>query len=252
MKPLIAANWKMHKTTKEAVNFVSKFRFCKVRGVEVLICAPFTDLPDLCLAFSKCNIKLGAQNMHYKDKGALTGEISAPMLKPYVDYVILGHSERRGYETDLVVNKKVLSAMKHGIKPVMCVGENLAERRKKVHKRKVRRQVLEGLKGVKDVSKVVVAYEPIWAIGTGKSASVSDIGEMHGFIRSVLKGKYGKKADSVRVIYGGSVNLKNIKNIMGINDVNGVLVGGASLDALRFKKIIMSSEIKKIKLYSKD
>lgn len=239
MKPLIAANWKMHKTTREALKFVDHFKVCRTKDREVLICAPFTDLPDLCLALSRCDIKLGAQNMHYRDKGAMTGEISAPMIKPYVDYVILGHSERRSFESDKVVNKKVLSALKHGIKPVMCVGETLAERRKKQHKRKIRKQVLEGLKKVKDVSKVVIAYEPLWAIGSGKTASPEQAEEMHAYIRHVLKEKYGKKkADSVRIIYGGSVKAGNIKQLMKKENINGVLVGGASLSAAKFKKII--------------
>lgn len=239
MMPLIAANWKMHKTTKQALMFLEHFKLCKVKGREVLICAPFTDLPDLCLALSRCNIKLGAQNMHYRDKGAMTGEISAPMIKPYVSYVILGHSERRGFESDKVVNKKVLNALIHHIKPIMCLGESLDERRKGKYKSKVRAQLLNGLKGVKDISKVVVAYEPIWAIGTGKTASSFEAEEMHAYIRKVLKSKYGGKADKVRIIYGGSVNPGNINELMKQKNIDGVLVGGASLSASKFKKIIM-------------
>ena len=212
-KPIIAGNWKMHKTIKEALEFVNEVKD-KVNSdkVEAVICAPFTLLKDLKEATKGTNIKIGAQNMHFEEKGAFTGEVSPLMLKEIdMDYVVIGHSERRQYfnETDETVNKKVLKALEVGIDPILCVGETLE------------------LKD--DLAKVVVAYEPIWAIGTGKTATAEDANDVISYIREVIKGLYGELANEVRIQYGGSVKPSNVAEIMGQSDIDGALVGGASL-----------------------
>ncbi|AVD37084.1 MULTISPECIES: triose-phosphate isomerase [Clostridioides] len=234
-KPIIAGNWKMHKTIKEALEFVNEVKD-KVNSdkVEAVICAPFTLLKDLKEATKGTNIKIGAQNMHFEEKGAFTGEVSPLMLKEIdMDYVVIGHSERRQYfnETDETVNKKVLKALEVGIDPILCVGETLEQREAGKTKDVCRVQVEKALENVlkDDLAKVVVAYEPIWAIGTGKTATAEDANDVISYIREVIKGLYGELANEVRIQYGGSVKPSNVAEIMGQSDIDGALVGGASL-----------------------
>ena len=234
-KPIIAGNWKMHKTIKEALEFVNEVKD-KVNSdkVEAVICAPFTLLKDLKEATKGTNIKIGAQNMHFEEKGAFTGEVSPLMLKEIdMDYVVIGHSERRQYfnETDETVNKKVLKALEVGIDPILGVGETLEQREAGKTKDVCKVQVEKALENVlkDDLAKVVVAYEPIWAIGTGKTATAEDANDVISYIREVIKGLYGELANEVRIQYGGSVKPSNVAEIMGQSDIDGALVGGASL-----------------------
>jgi triosephosphate isomerase len=233
-KPIIAGNWKMHKTIKEALEFVSDIKGKTNADVDAVICAPFTLLKDLKESTKGTDIKIASQNMHFEDNGAFTGEVSPLMLKELnIDYVVIGHSERRQYfnETDETVNKKVLKALETGINPIVCVGETLEERESENTKKVVEVQVKEALKDVKDsdLSKVVVAYEPIWAIGTGKTATAEQANDVISYIREVIKGLYGDLSQEVRIQYGGSVKPSNVKEIMGQSDIDGALVGGASL-----------------------
>ena len=228
-KPIIAGNWKMNKNIKEALEFVKEVGARADRDdVEAVICAPFLQLKDL--------IKVGAQNMHFETSGAFTGEVSAEMLQEIgMDYVIIGHSERREYfgETDETVNKKVLKALQIGINPILCCGETLEQREAGVTKDHVKTQILAGLKDVtnEDLVKVVIAYEPIWAIGTGQTATAEQANDVISYIREVVASVYGDLANEVRIQYGGSVKPANVAEIMGQSDIDGALVGGASLKA---------------------
>jgi len=244
--PLIAGNWKMYKTTAEAKAFAEEFsKLYKDTDVRVAICAPFTQLVALKEAFAGTNVKLGAQNVHFEDEGAFTGEISVEMLKEIgVDYCIIGHSERREYfaETDETVNlklKKLFSSSE--IIPILCVGENLREREAGNAFDVVEGQLKAGLEGIDkaDVSKLVIAYEPIWAIGTGKTATPEQAGEMCAHIRNIVEKLYDEDTcDSVIIQYGGSVKPENASEIMNMDEIDGALVGGASLDASKFIKIV--------------
>ena len=244
-KPIIAGNWKMHKTIAEAVEFVNDIKD-KVNNtdVEAVICAPFTLLKDLKEATKGTNIKIGAQNMHYADQGAFTGEISAPMLKELnIDYVVLGHSERRQYfnETNETVNKKVVKALEAGIDPILCVGETLEEREASETKNVCKEQTEKALIGVsaEDMKKVVIAYEPVWAIGTGKTATAEDANDVIAYIREVVKGLYGEEiSEEVRIQYGGSVKPSNVAEIMNQSDIDGALVGGASLLSSDYTELV--------------
>ncbi|MBP3932137.1 MAG: triose-phosphate isomerase [Peptostreptococcaceae bacterium] len=244
-KPIIAGNWKMHKTIAEAVEFVNDIKD-KVNNtdVEAVICAPFTLLKDLKEATKGTNIKIGAQNMHYADQGAFTGEISAPMLKELnIDYVVLGHSERRQYfnETNETVNKKVIKALEAGIDPILCVGETLEEREASETKNVCKEQTEKALIGVsaEDMKKVVIAYEPVWAIGTGKTATAEDANDVIAYIREVVKGLYGEEiSEEVRIQYGGSVKPSNVAEIMNQSDIDGALVGGASLLSSDYTELV--------------
>ena len=235
-KPIIAGNWKMHKTIKEALEFVNEVKD-KVNSdkVEAVICAPFTLLKDLKEATKGTNIKIGAQNMHFEEKGAFTGEVSPLMLKEIdMDYVVIGHSERRQYfnETDETVNKKVLKALEVGIDPILCVGETLEQREAGKTKDVCKVQVEKALENVlkDDLAKVVVAYEPIWAIGTGKTATNEIAQDVCAYIRSVVADLYDQEvADSIRIQYGGSVKPEGLKTLLEQPDIDGALVGGASL-----------------------
>ena len=238
-KPIIAGNWKMNKTNKEGLEFVEEVKGQTEGDVEVLICAPFTLLKDLKLATKGTNIKVGAQNMHYENSGAFTGEVApANLVEIGMDYVIIGHSERREYygETDETCNKKVLKAIEVGIDPILCCGETLEEREADKTMDKVKGQIVAGLAGVKaeDLAKVVIAYEPIWAIGTGKTATAEQANEVIAYIRQVVRDVYGDLADQVRIQYGGSVKPANVAEIMGQSDIDGALVGGASLKPADF------------------
>lgn len=245
--PLIAGNWKMNNNidealslTKSLVEFSSKFD----KDREILICAPFTALYALKSVLKGSKIKLGAQNMHCEESGAYTGEISPLMLKDIgVDYVLIGHSERRQYfhENDEFLNKKIKAALKHGIKPILCVGETLAEREANIEKETVKTQIVNGFKDIAAGSfkYIAVAYEPVWAIGTGKTATSDQAQEMILHIRNVITELYNKEiGESVRIQYGGSVKAGNTAEIMAKPDIDGALVGGASLKAEEFVGII--------------
>ncbi len=243
---LIAGNWKMNQTVPEALQLVRELKE-KIEGVEdrdILVCPPFTALYPVGKELEGSSIALGAQNMFYEEKGAFTGEISPIMLKDIgCSYVILGHSERRHIfgETDELINKKVISAVKHDLIPILCVGETLQEREEGRTENIVGRQVREGLKGVNSEAEFVIAYEPVWAIGTGKSATPEMAQEVHKFIREILKELFGEeKAKAVRILYGGSVKPKNAKDLLEMPDIDGALVGGASLKADSFVQIVKS------------
>ena len=243
-KPIIAGNWKMHKTIAEALEFVNEVKD-RVNNdkVEAVICAPFTLLKDLKQATKGTNIKIGAQNMHFEEKGAFTGEISPLMLKELdMDYVVIGHSERRQYfnETDETVNKKVLKALEVGIDPILCVGETLEEREAGNTKDVCKVQVEKALENVskEDLAKVVLAYEPVWAIGTGKTATSEDANDVIAYIREVVANLYGELANEVRIQYGGSVKPSNVAEIMNQSDIDGALVGGASLEANDYVELV--------------
>ena len=243
-KPIIAGNWKMHKTIAEALEFVNEVKD-RVNNdkVEAVICAPFTLLKDLKQATKGTNIKIGAQNMHFEEKGAFTGEISPLMLKELdMDYVVIGHSERRQYfnETDETVNKKVLKALEVGIDPILCVGETLEEREAGNTKDVCKVQVEKALENVskEDLAKVVIAYEPGWAIGTGKTATSEDANDVIAYIREVVANLYGELANEVRIQYGGSVKPSNVAEIMNQSDIDGALVGGASLEANDYVELV--------------
>lgn len=242
--PIIAGNWKMNKNMEESIELIKDIKKHKLEeNVEKVVCVPFTDLNVVKGELEGTDIKLGAQNMHFEESGAYTGEISPTMLQEIgVDYVVLGHSERRQMfnETDETVNKKVKSAVKHGIKPIVCVGETLEQKEAGKEKEIVKGQIegaLEGLSG-EDIKDLVVAYEPIWAIGTGKTASAEDAESMCGFIRSIINDLYGDLSESLRIQYGGSVKPANVKELMEKTEIDGALVGGASLKAEDFVKLI--------------
>ncbi len=243
--PIIAGNWKMNNTINYAVDFVKEIKDeLEKTHVKVILCCPFTFLERLKDEVDGSKIKLAAQNMHWEDAGAYTGEISAPMLKEHgVEYVIVGHSERRQYfnETDETVNKKVIKALKSQITPIICVGETLEEREEEKTYNIVSKQILKALEGVDRnmVENIVIAYEPIWAIGTGKTASPEEANAVIAFIRDTIKKEYGLGiSESIPIQYGGSVNPSNITDIMNQKDIDGALVGGASLKAGDFLQII--------------
>lgn len=245
-KPIIAANWKMNKAISEAVDFVRDLKDITrdIFNVEIVICPPFTSLAPVAEVLKNTNLKLGAQNMYWEKSGAFTGEISPVMLRDTgCHYVIVGHSERRQYfkEVDEDINKKIMAAISFNLIPIMCVGEKLEEKESGKTLSIVEAQVKKGLDGLKkeEVTSLVIAYEPIWAIGTGKTATPSDANEVHKFIRSILKELYGEEvAIAVRIQYGGSVNPENIDDLMKEDEIDGVLVGGASLNINSFIRII--------------
>ena len=242
---IIAGNWKMNKLPNEAIAFIDELgSLVKDTQNEVVLCVPYTDLFYSLLTAQGTNIKIGAQNMHYEEKGAYTGEVSAEMLKCIgVEYVIIGHSERRQYfnETDETVNKKVKRALEVGLKPIMCVGENLSQRENGEARTIVTTQTKLGLEGLsaEEAKNVIIAYEPIWAIGTGKTATKEDANETIKWIREEIEKIYGKDvADCVIIQYGGSVKSSNAKDLFEMSDIDGGLIGGASLDANEFSKIV--------------
>lgn len=244
-KPFIAGNWKMFKTTEEAKAFAQELlSLYQASDVNVAVCAPFTQLAALKEALAGTGIKLGAQNMHFEEEGAFTGEISASMLEEIgIDYCIIGHSERRRYfgETDETVSKKLHTAYRHGIAPIFCVGETLEERDGGRAEEVVRSQITAGLAGfsAEQLSRLVIAYEPIWAIGTGRTATPKQANEMCGTIRSVVEELYGSPISEETVIqYGGSVKPANASELMEMEEIDGALVGGASLKASEFIQII--------------
>lgn len=243
--PIIAGNWKMFKTVSEATSFFAEVKGkAEVAGVESVICAPFTALPALVEAAKGTSISIGAQNVHFEDNGAFTGEISGLMLKDLgVKYVIIGHSERRAYfgESDEIVNKKTVAAFKHGLTPIVCVGEKLEEREAGATKEVCKVQTEGAFQGLsaEQAAEVVVAYEPIWAIGTGKSSTSEDAQDVIGYIRSVIAGLYDEAvAAKVRIQYGGSVKPNNVSEYLGQADIDGALVGGASLEPASYIALI--------------
>ncbi len=243
--PIIAGNWKMFKTAADAASFVKEVgNKADVAGVEAVICAPFLALPTVVEAVKGTSIQVGAQNLHFADNGAFTGEISGPMLAAAgVKYVIIGHSERRAYfaESDEIVNKKTHAAFKHGLTPIVCVGESLEEREAGQTKSVCDTQTKGAFVGLsaEQAKEVVIAYEPIWAIGTGKSSTAEDANEVIAYIRSVVDGLYGTEvAAAIRIQYGGSVKPGNIKEYMSQPDIDGALVGGASLEPGSFVELV--------------
>jgi triosephosphate isomerase len=238
----MAGNWKMYKTLTEAVDFATKLipLVKDVHGRSVVICAPYPALKDVCDVACSSNIEVGAQNLYWEEEGAFTGEVSAPMLKSVgCEYVIIGHSERRQYfgETDETVNKKLLAALKHNLISIVCVGETLEQREKEQTFKVIEKQINGAFNGIipSQWDRIVIAYEPVWAIGTGKTATPEQAQEVHAFIRKLLPKEVSA---SVRILYGGSVKPENIKELMAKPDIDGGLVGGASLKVESFVKLI--------------
>ena len=241
-KPIIAGNWKMNKTAAEGAALVEELKpLVKGANCDVVVCVPFTDIPAVSAAAKGSNIHVGAQNVHFAEKGAYTGEISADMLKEFgVEYVIIGHSERRQYfgETDETVNKRMHAALAAGLTPIVCIGESLEERETGKTESVLAVQIEEGFKGLDDISKIVIAYEPIWAIGTGKTATTEQAEEVCKGIRECVAEVYDEAtAEAIRIQYGGSVNAGNAAELFAQADIDGGLVGGASLKA-DFGKIV--------------
>lgn len=243
----MVANWKMNKTLGEALAFIDKFipAVKNITDREIGIAPTFLCIESVGKAIKNTNIKLCAQNAFYENKGAYTGEVSPAMLKDAgVEYVIIGHSERRKYfhETDEVINKKIQACIREGLKVIFCIGETLEERKDNKTFEVLKTQIKEGLSGQNTPELVTLAYEPVWAIGTGVVATEEQIRETHLFIREQLKELYVDKAQEVRILYGGSVTPENISSIMAVENVDGVLVGGASLDPAKFAKIVKYNE----------
>jgi triosephosphate isomerase len=250
-KKILAANWKMNFTQVEAESYLHTFlgEVGEVDDVEVVIIPPFTSIPVLAQISEKAPfIRIGAQNMHWERSGAYTGEISATMLRAlFVKYVVIGHSERRSLfgETDETVSRKVHSALEAGLRPIVCIGESAAQRDNEEVETVLRQQLELGLKDLsaKDAAETVIAYEPVWAIGTGRTATPVQAAEAHHFIRTVLGKLFGSAvSERIRIQYGGSVKPDNAQELMRQSDIDGALVGGASLDPHSFAKIIRHAE----------
>jgi triosephosphate isomerase len=246
-KTVIAGNWKMNKTRPQADELINQLK--QKVGCEVVICVPYTNLETAIKAVKGTDIRVGAQNVHYEKSGAFTGEISAEMLKEIgVEYVIIGHSERRQYfgETDETVNWRTKAALEAGLTPIMCVGELLEEREADITAEVVTTQIKLDLAGftAEQVKKIVIAYEPVWAIGTGKTATAEQAGEACALIRDVIAKLHGKStADAVTIQYGGSMNAKNAAELLAQTDIDGGLIGGASLVAEDFEMIIKAASV---------
>lgn len=241
--PVVAGNWKMNTTIEEAVALAGQLRagLDDIPGVEAVVCPPFVSLAAVKIVIEGSTVRLGAQNMFYKEKGAYTGEISPPMLADLCHYVIIGHSERRLHfgETDEGVNRKLKAALGVGLKPIFCVGETLAEKETGRTEDVLSRQLTQGLAGIEDLDGMVIGYEPVWAIGTGRAASGGQANDTIGFIRRRLAGLYSEEtAGSIRIQYGGSVNADNIAEFVSQPEIDGALVGGASLKAEQFISIV--------------
>ena len=242
-KTIIAGNWKMNNTASQGVALVKAIApLVEDAECDVVVCVPAIDIPAVGEALKGTKIALGAQNVHFAEKGAYTGEISASMLKEYgVQYVIIGHSERRQYfgETDETVNKRTLAALAAGLTPIVCIGESLEERETGKTESVLAKQIEEGFKGIEDIKKIVVAYEPIWAIGTGRTATAEQANETIGFIRRKIGEMFCPKcAENVRIQSGGSMNAGNCKELMAMPEIDGGLIGGASLKAPDFAAIV--------------
>ena len=245
-KTIIAGNWKMNKTASETKKFAEELKALlpKAKWCDVVVCVPAVNISTAIKAFKDARVSVGAQNVFFEKSGAYTGEVSADMLKDLgVKYVIIGHSERRQYfgETDLIVNKKVLAALEAGLHPIICVGESLEQRELGITMELIALQVKSALAGVsaEKLRKCVIAYEPVWAIGTGKTATAEQAGEVCQAIRAIIRKLYGARvARSVTIQYGGSMNAKNARELLAQPDVDGGLIGGASLKAPDFVEII--------------
>ena len=243
MKKIISANWKMNKTVSETKDFFRNFRV-KIQSVnnncEVIICPPFIAIPEAVCECKNINIKIGAQNCYYEDNGAFTGEVSAKMVSDIgAEYVILGHSERRKYffETNEIINKKIYKALENGLKVIFCVGESLEIRENGSINEFIESQIKSGLKGIskESLKSIIIAYEPIWAIGTGKAIDCEDADDMAEFIKKCLADNFGVET---AVLYGGSVKPGNAQDFLKTENIDGLLVGGASLDGESFAEIV--------------
>lgn len=246
--PFIAGNWKMNTTVEEALALVAEMqpRLEAIKGVEKVVCPPFVALAPLAKVLKDTSVRLGAQNCYFEDRGAFTGEISPLMLAPLCQYVILGHSERRNIfgETDGLVNQKVRAALSYGLSVILCVGENLAEHQAGRTADVVINQLQAGLEDVISLHRVVIAYEPVWAIGTGQPATGHQANHVVTTLRSVLRGLYGPKmADETRILYGGSVTASNASEFIDQPEIDGALVGGASLKVDEFVGIVAKAAV---------
>ncbi len=244
-RPIIAGNWKMNMTPSEARALIEELKpLVRDAECEVVVCPPYVDLPAVSEHIKGSNIRLGAQNVHWAEKGAFTGEVSANMLRELgVEYAIIGHSERRQYfgETDETVNARAKAAIAAGITPIICVGESLEERESGCTEARVSGQVRKDLEGIapEDVARLVIAYEPIWAIGTGRTATDEQANETIGMIRETVAGMFGREtAEALRIQYGGSMKPSNAKSLMAMPEIDGGLIGGASLKAVDFSQVV--------------
>jgi len=248
--PVIAGNWKMNTTVTEAIELVNEMRhgLDEIDNVDKVICPPFISLAAVKELIRGSSIKLGAQNMYFEQKGAYTGEISPLMLANLCEFVIIGHSERRQYfnETGDIVNKKIKAALRVGLKPILCVGESFKENEAGRTQEVITEQLSSSLAGIDSTNGLIIAYEPVWAIGTGKAATGKQANNTIGFIRQTVSQQYGKRvAQDLRILYGGSVTADNIAEFIGQPEIDGALVGGASLKATEFLSIVkQTSEIK--------
>ena len=245
-KPVMAGNWKMYKTPADTKAFFEAFRplVAASRHCEIVICPPFLDLPAALESARGTNIQIGAQNLYWGKEGAFTGEVSGPMIRSAgATHVIVGHSERRQFfgETDATVLKRTIAALEAGLTPIVCVGEHLSQREAGRTESVLCEQCLNGIAGLdaQQFAKILIAYEPVWAIGTGKTATPEIAADAHSIIRREMRTKYGDQPASIlRILYGGSVKPDNAKSLMAQSEINGVLVGGASLEAASFAKIV--------------
>ncbi len=249
--PFIAGNWKMNTTVVEAEKLVCDMldKLDRIEGVEKVLCLPFVSLVTIRELLKGSSIKLGAQNMYFEPKGAYTGEISPLMLRELCEFVILGHSERRRYfgETDEIVNRKIKAALENKLKPILCVGEKLEENEAGRTEEVVSRQLNQGLNNVKPTRNIVIAYEPLWAIGTGKAASGEQASATIKFIRNILAELWNKDiAQDLRILYGGSVTNHNIAEFISQSEIDGALVGGSSLKAEEFLSIVNQTATTKL------
>jgi triosephosphate isomerase (TIM) len=248
-RKVIAGNWKMHKDLSESQHLITKLTNALSKeeiNCEVIICPPYTSLSEASILTKNTKVKLGSQNMHFEDKGAFTGEVSSSMLKSVgCEYVILGHSERRAIfgESDEIINKKIKKALNSGLKPIFCIGETLQERESGIMNEVIKKQVTEGLQQVSksEMEKLIIAYEPVWAIGTGVTATPEQAQEVHVYVRKLISEMFGSDtADKLVIQYGGSVKPDNAGELLSQNDIDGALVGGACLEAESFISIIKS------------
>ncbi len=248
-KPIIVGNWKMNNSAAESVDLVEKLKklIKDIAGVEIVVAPPFTSLTKVREAIKESNIKLSAQNVFWEDKGAYTGEVSPLMLKDSgCEYVIIGHSERREYfkESDEVINKKIKASLRNKLKAIVCVGESLKEREENKTMQVIESQVKRGLYGLSlnEAKELTIAYEPVWAIGTGRNATPTQANEVHAYIRKLLTQIFDEDiALSIKILYGGSVKPSNSAELMSEKEIDGALVGGASLEAESFTEIIRSA-----------
>lgn len=252
---IIAGNWKMNNTVPESLKLLASIEHHvkkELPGIDIVVIPPFTSLYSVGISLQGSFIKMGAQNLFWENNGAYTGEVAGPFLKDIgCKYVLVGHSERRKYfgDTGETVNKKTLAALRNDLIPIICVGESLEERERKAHKDVVERQVKEALFGfhLRDVENVVVAYEPVWAIGTGKTASPEEAQEMHYFIRNLMEKVFDSPtANKIRILYGGSVTAKIAQDLLGQKDIDGALVGGASLKGEEFGNIVAAASLRQL------